>query len=243
MWYAYIVMCFSAISSSPSFMFSNCFSTAIWFTSSDRVTLFIGKMVILFQYLKAKRQKKCTEFQHHANLAAADFPTKFSTMVIRRASSRSSTTLIAKRNCLAQTSADSWGPEWPRPSLVNKMQRTHIQSKRSMGPSHVMHEERALSQALHMPLPSVPTAHLEESQSLFDLNAILPAGKPLGCKQPFWSPVSSHTFFPKDPEVLTHSCSGISYAKIGQTHHAVWMSTHSLFSMHYHGMYRSRYHT
>lgn len=40
-----------------------------------------------------------------------------------------------------------------------------------MGPPHVMHEERELSQTLHMASEFIPTGPLQDSQSLFDPDA------------------------------------------------------------------------
>lgn len=64
------------------------------------------------------------------------------------------------------------------------------------GLPHAMHEEQELSQTLHMPSKFIPIAPLEDSQSLFDPYAVLPAGRPGDANSPFWSPISSHTFFP-----------------------------------------------
>lgn len=74
------------------------------------------------------------------------------------------------------------------------------------------------------PFGSMPNAPLRDSWSLFDPYSFLPAGRPEDANSPF----PSHTFFPKDQEVLTHSCSGISYTEIGQTCQAIWMSSHPL---------------
>lgn len=105
-----------------------------------------------------------------------------------------------------------------------------------------MYGEREFSpRPLDMPSESVPGAPLEDSQSLFDLHAVLPAGRPRGCKQLFWSPISSHTFFPKDPEVLTHSCNGISYAK-NRPDLPGYLNIHSpSFSIHHPWVFRIRY--
>lgn len=70
----------------------------------------------------------------------------------------------------------------------------------------------------------MPNAPLRDSRSLFDPYSFLPAGRPEDANSPF----PSHTFFPKDQEVLTHSCSGISYTEIGQTCQAIWMSSRPL---------------
>ncbi len=90
-----------------------------------------------------------------------------------------------------------------------------------MGIPHAMHEERELSQTLHMPSKFIPIAPLEDSQSLFDPYAVLPAARPGDASSPFGLPFQVTHSFLKDPEVLTLRCNGISYAKIGQTCQAI----------------------
>lgn len=90
-----------------------------------------------------------------------------------------------------------------------------------MGLPHAMHDERELSQTLHMPSEFIPIAPLEDSQSLFDPHAVLPAGRPGDASSPFGLPFQVTHSFLKDPEVPTLSCNGISYAKIGQTCQAI----------------------
>lgn len=97
-----------------------------------------------------------------------------------------------------------------------------------MGLAHTMHEEWELSQTLYMPSKFIPVAPLEDSQSLFDLYAVLPAGRPGDASSPFSLPFQVTHSFLKDPEVSTLSCSGISYVKIGQTHQDIGICMHPL---------------
>lgn len=57
-------------------------------------------------------------------------------------------------------------------------------SKQKMSLPYMTHEERELSQILRMPFKFILVAPLGDSQSLFDLYAVLPA-EARGCKQPF----------------------------------------------------------
>lgn len=68
-----------------------------------------------------------------------------------------------------------------------------------------------------MPSEFIPINPLEDSQSLFDPYAVLPAGRPGDASSLFGLQFQVTHSFLKDPEVLTLSSSGISYAKIGQT--------------------------
>lgn len=54
------------------------------------------------------------------------------------------------------------------------------------GLPHARLEEPDLSQTLQMPQQPIPIVPLEDSQSPFDLNAVLPAGIAKGCKQPLF---------------------------------------------------------
>lgn len=62
-----------------------------------------------------------------------------------------------------------------------------------------------------------PEQPSEDSESLFDPYAVLSAGRPGDVSSPFSLQFQVTHSFLKDPEVLTLSCNGISYAKIGQT--------------------------
>lgn len=62
-----------------------------------------------------------------------------------------------------------------------------------------------------------PEQPCEDPESLFDPYAVLPAGRPGDASSPFSLQFQVTHSFLKDPEVLTLTCNGISYAKIGPT--------------------------
>lgn len=66
--------------------------------------------------------------------------------------------------------------------------------------------EWELSRPLHMSSKFIPIAPLEDSQSLFDLSAVLPAGRPRDASSPFGLPFHVTHSFLKNPEVPTLSC-------------------------------------
>lgn len=72
--------------------------------------------------------------------------------------------------------------------IINETRRNCKRSKEEMGLPHAIYEQRELSQTLHMPSKFIPVAPLEDSQSLFDLYAVLPAGRPGDASGPFSLP-------------------------------------------------------